>query len=95
MEKPIFDFSGFLHELDSTEELVEFNVWDYTDKYVIDDNTAQYLTYESISFYTIDYLCQILENEVDLWQILGFREIRLISFRNISLRFRRSSGRIS
>ena len=63
MEKPIFDFSGFLHELDSTEELVEFNVWDYTDKYVIDDNTAQYLTYESISFYTIDYLCQILEND--------------------------------
>lgn len=63
MEKPIFDFSGFLHELDSTEELVEFNVWDYTDKYVIDDNTAQYLTYEYISFYTIDYLCQILEND--------------------------------
>lgn len=63
MEKPIFDFSGFLHELDSTEELVEFNVWDYTDKFVIDDNTAQYLTYEYISFYTIDYLCQILEND--------------------------------
>lgn len=63
MEKPIFDFSGFLHELDSTEELVEFNVWDYTDKYVIDDKTAQYLTYEYISFYTIDYLCRILEND--------------------------------
>lgn len=63
MEKPILDFNAFLQELDSTEELVEFNVWDYIDKFTIDEKTAQHLTYEHISFFTIDYLCKILEND--------------------------------
>lgn len=63
MDKPKLDFNNFLNELDSREELTEFNPYEYTQQYSIDDEDAQNFTYEYISFYTIDYLCQLLKND--------------------------------
>lgn len=63
MEKAKLDFNTFLHELDSREELTEFNAYEYSRKYHIDDNDARKFTYECISFYTIDYLCLLLKND--------------------------------
>lgn len=63
MEKEKLDFNTFLHELDSREELDEFNVFEYVNKYTIDDKDAQSLTYEYISFYSINSLDKLLEND--------------------------------
>lgn len=62
IRKEKLDFNTFLHELDSREELSEFNVSEYTNKYTIDESDAQNFSYEYVSFYPIDYLEQILEN---------------------------------
>ena len=35
----------------------------YINKYTVEDRDAQNLTYECISFHSIDYICQLLENE--------------------------------
>lgn len=67
MEKEKFDFNTFLQELDSREELVEFNPSDYISKYSIDEVDAQNLTYEYISFSPIDYLIQLLNG--DNWAV--------------------------
>lgn len=63
MEKEQFDFNPFLQELDSREELVEFNPSDYISKYSIDEIDVQHLTYEYISFSPIDYLIQLLNGD--------------------------------
>lgn len=63
MDKPKLDFNNFLNELDKREELTEFNPYEYTQQYSIDDEDALNFTYEFISFYTIDYLSQLLKND--------------------------------
>lgn len=63
MEKQKLDFKIFLHELDSRNELAEFNPSEYVGKYTIDENDAQKLTYEYVSFLSVDYLEKILGNE--------------------------------
>lgn len=66
MEKDKLDFNAFLHDLDSRKELEEFNVSEYFDRYSIEDTDAQNLTYEYISFYSINYLDKLLRK--DIWE---------------------------
>ena len=63
MEKERLKFNTFLNELDSRDELVEFNAYEYVNKYTIEEEDAQNLTFEYVSFYSIDYLEQILRND--------------------------------
>ena len=50
MAKPVLNYNTFLNELDSREDLKQFNILDYT----IEDKDAQNLTYEFISFGTFN-----------------------------------------
>jgi len=61
--KQKLDFIIFLRELDSREELDEFNVYEYINKYTVEDRDAQNLTYECISFYSINYIDKLLRND--------------------------------
>lgn len=63
MEKERLIFNTFLNELDSRDELDEFNAYEYVNKYTIEEDDAQNLTFEYVSFYSIDYLEQILKND--------------------------------
>ncbi|MBD5184242.1 MAG: DUF4209 domain-containing protein [Bacteroidales bacterium] len=63
MEKERLNFNTFLDGLDSRDELDGFNASMYVNKYVIEGVDAKNLTYEYVSFYTIDYLEQILRND--------------------------------
>lgn len=63
MEKERLNFNTILEKLDSREELDRFNASGYVNKYVIENDDAQNLTYEYVSFYSIDYLEQILGND--------------------------------
>lgn len=63
MGKQKLDFNIFLRELDSREELDEFNVYEYINKYTVEDRYAQNLTYECISFYSINYIDKLLRND--------------------------------
>ena len=59
MAKPVLNYNTFLNELDSREDLKQFNILDYT----IEDKDAQNLTYEFISFGTLNYLFKLLTND--------------------------------
>lgn len=63
MEKEKLNFNTFLKELDSREELYVFNASEYVNKYTVEEDATQNLTYEHVSFYAIDYLEQILGND--------------------------------
>ena len=63
MEKERLIFNTFLNELDSRDELDEFNAYEYVNKYTIEEEDAQNLTFEYVSFYPIDYLERVLRND--------------------------------
>lgn len=61
-QKPNFDFNLFLQELDSRKEINPYNIINYISNYTLEEKDTQKVNYEIISFYSIDNLEKLLEN---------------------------------